>query len=532
MAPTPPALQLFPLLTIASWLRLISAAECFLGGDVVHVNVVPTRTPTSITTKTALRYIQYGGIDDENNNISNNNNHPNNQGRRIPRRLVIPLVGPIPNAPPLLVGGEMLLSPPTPGQWQSLQEAVAIHRNALAAEDQQSSEGGTIDAAPLVAVIDGVTAGPTATVGRYATLAAVVGISSKDWSDADSQEAFWDSIMAPSSCGDIIRPFSSTVRLVGVGRARLSNFFHRTPTSLLDGSGGDDVSASDEEIASSLDQERSWDEEDDSEGYDPPIIMAQFTPLVDGSADSRADAKTLGNKESRSVYRSPVHALSELNSMLHRVSWMHDDRRRLVNGITAAKARLDARRSKDNGDTGVEYNDFDDLGWVGLPRSDATASGSEMKAKDEISMGDFLSSFQNSRTSSDPLAELAQAEERQKAVNFLEGRENLGLSYFGYFSSIQKLTEQALKLFVPYYSEDHRSREEHEFEIASFVALRTVEGYASPTEVGWALQSTSTIERLQATYDIMATHRVQLEKMAELLSQQLMDCGEECTDLW
>ena len=528
--PTPFTPLFITLLTVASW--LISGAECFLG----DVTLTPKQSRSRpACTNTALNYIQYGGGDDENNN--NHGNNPNNQGRRVPRRLVIPLVGPIPNAPPLLVGGEMLLSPPTPGQWQALQEAVAIHRNALAAEDQQSQEGGTIDAAPLVAVIDGVTGGPTATAStvggaRYATLAAVVGISSKDWSGADSQEAFWDSIMAPSSCGDIIRPFSSTVRLVGVGRAKLSNFFHRTPTSLLDGSGGDDLSASDEEITSSLSQEGSWDEEDDSEGYDPPIIMAQFTPLVDGPVDSRADAKTLGNKESRSVYRSPVHAISELNSMLHRVTWMHDDRRRLVNGITAAKARLDARRSKDNGDTGVEYNDFDDLGWVGSSELDVIAPGSEMKVKGEISMGDFLSSFQSSQASSDPLVELEQAEERQKAVNFLEDIDNFGLSYFGYFSAIPKLTEQALNLFVPYYSEEHRSREEHEFEIASFVALRTIEGYASPTEIGWALQSTSTIERLQATYDIMANHRIQLEKMAEYFSQQLLDCGEECTDLW
>ena len=133
----------------------------------------------------------------------------------------------------------------------------------------------------------------------------------------------------------------------------------------------------------------------------------------------------------------------------------------------------------------------------------------------------------------DPLARLARAEEEQKAINFLEGLDNnLGLAYFGYFSAIPDLTEQALKLFVPYYSAEHRSREEHDFEIASFVALRTVEGYASPTEVGWALQSTSTIERLQATYDIMADHRIQLEKMAEHLSHQLLDCGEECDDLW
>ena len=30
----------------------------------------------------------------------------------------------------------------------------------------------------------------------------------------------------------------------------------------------------------------------------------------------------------------------------------------------------------------------------------------------------------------------------------------------------------------------------------------------------------------------MADHRIQLEKMAEHLSRQLLDCGEDCDDLW
>ena len=399
-----------------------------------------------------------------------------------PRRLVIPLVGPIPNAPPLLVGSEMLLSPPTPGQWRSLQEAVAIHRNALALaaeEDQQTVshvEGGTIDAAPLVAVIDGVTGGPSATASthtagaRYSTLAAVVGISSKDWSESDGEESFWDSIMAPSSCGDMIRPFSSTVRLVGVGRAKLGGFFYRTPTNLLDGSGGDDITASDEETGSySLGQEEDWDDDDD--GYEPPIIMAQFTPLVDGPADSRADPKTLGTKVSRSVYRSPVHAINELNSMLNRVRDLHNDRRRLVNGITTAKARLDARKLKEVGEeaagSDMAYDDFEELGWVGSTQSDAQETSKKVgEEQQQMSIGDFLSSFQGSQTTIDPLAELARAEEEQKAINFLEGLDNLGLAYFGYFSAIPDLTEQALKLFVPYYSAENRSREEHAFEIA------------------------------------------------------------------
>ena len=343
--------------------------------------------------------------------------------------------------------------------------------------------------------------------------------------------------MAPSSCGDMIRPFSSTVRLVGVGRAKLGGFFYRTPTNLLDGSGGDDITASDEETDSySLGQEEDWDDDDD--GYEPPIIMAQFSPLVDGPADSRADPKTLGNKGSRSVMRSPVHAINELNSMLNRVRDLHNDRRRLVNGITTAKARLDARKLKDAGEeaagSDMTYDDFEELGWVGSTPTQSDAQETSEKVGEEqqqISIGDFLSSFQFQSTM-EPLAELARSEEEQKAINFLEGLDNLGLAYFGYFSAIPDLTEQALKLFVPYYSAEHRSREEHAFEIASFVALRTVEGYASPTEVGWALQSTSTFERLQATYDIMANHRIQLEKMAEHLSRQLLDCGEDCDDLW
>jgi len=414
-------------------------------------------------------------------------------------------------------------------------------------------EGGTIDAAPLVAVIDAVTGGPSATAStagaRYSTLAAVVGISSKDCGE---EESFWDSIMAAPSGENVIRPFRSSVRLVGVGRARLGRFFYRTPTSLLDGSGGQDVAASsDEEIGSysSLGQEEEgWDDDDDDDdydddedGYEPPIIMAQFNPLVDGPADSRADAAALGSKGSRSVYRSPVHAVSEMNGLLHRVGWMHDDRRRLVKGITAARARLDARRLKNSGEEeaaggDMMYDDFQEMGWVGSSTQSDTKETSEKVGEEQqqqISVGDFLSSFQGSPTAEmDPLAQLARAEEEQKAIHFLEGLENLGLAYFGYFSAIPDLTEQALKLFVPYYSAEHRSREEHAFEIASFVALRTVEGYASPAEVGWALQSTSTIERLQATYDIMADHRIQLEKMAEHLSHQLLDCGEECDDLW
>ena len=130
--------------------------------------------------RTLLQYIQFGGIDEEEDD--------DEEGRKR-RRLtdddtcdeqtaslsssaaaqVIPLVGPIPNQPPLLISGEMMLSPPTPMQWRALQEAVVVHRNSLARGKEKKdgsdstsvgySDGGTIDAAPLVAVID-ETSGP------------------------------------------------------------------------------------------------------------------------------------------------------------------------------------------------------------------------------------------------------------------------------------------------------------------------------------------------------------------------------------
>lgn len=81
------------------------------------------------------------------------------------RRQHVPLLGPIPGEPPLLLGGELILDPPTPMQWQTLQESVVLHQEYLNEQndinvdtteaDNQKTTG--IDAAPLVAVIDDVT---------------------------------------------------------------------------------------------------------------------------------------------------------------------------------------------------------------------------------------------------------------------------------------------------------------------------------------------------------------------------------------
>lgn len=64
----------------------------------------------------------------------------------------------------------MVLDPPTPLQWKALQESVVVHRNQLQKDKKKdanknndnemnntSNMMATIDAAPLIAIIDEVT---------------------------------------------------------------------------------------------------------------------------------------------------------------------------------------------------------------------------------------------------------------------------------------------------------------------------------------------------------------------------------------
>jgi hypothetical protein len=74
------------------------------------------------------------------------------QQRATPRGLTIPVLNPIPNAVPLMMGAEQLLDPPTLGQWQGLEESVTLHKNYLTGSNLTA-----IDAAPLVAIMDDYT---------------------------------------------------------------------------------------------------------------------------------------------------------------------------------------------------------------------------------------------------------------------------------------------------------------------------------------------------------------------------------------
>jgi hypothetical protein len=83
----------------------------------------------------------------------------------------IPVIGPILNTPPLLMGGTLWLDPPTPLQWKTIEVCVEAASNKKKDEHEDGQHGiATTDAAPLVAIVQ---AG-----SDLASIAAILGYSS------------------------------------------------------------------------------------------------------------------------------------------------------------------------------------------------------------------------------------------------------------------------------------------------------------------------------------------------------------------
>jgi len=85
-----------------------------------------------------------------------NSSKKNDDKSSNPKFLSIPVIGPIPSVPPLNIGGEYILDPPTPLQWKALQESIVIHKMS-SADGITQKQVGTIKAAPIIAFIDEVT---------------------------------------------------------------------------------------------------------------------------------------------------------------------------------------------------------------------------------------------------------------------------------------------------------------------------------------------------------------------------------------
>jgi hypothetical protein len=491
-----------------------------------------------------------------------------------------------------MVGDDMIVKQPTPMQWTTFEEARWIHMN--------SHNMSLVDASPIVAVIDEVT-GYKATnsfvTGRYATIAAIMGV--QQLQDKDSDEKRGGSYSSFTE--------SSSVRLYGIGRAVLCEFYNRIPSAF--------TTANTEE-----------DDEDDDDDYDDytdddhdntylssgraPIIMAEFellydldVPKVYDDADtnvanvrrhasawsanfwssltvsSKAMDSILASKYSNTgkilslssynnnyqqnkkkvfdnlgdAYTSPAASIANLARFGGQVNMMHDSRRSLVSGIIAAKRRLQNYYDQVSSlnDYGQSLQPKGGSKWLWNEMTDEweqDSSSLELEWEQETAslllereydlIGDKSTTSSNEPNDESP--ENHPTEQEIKSAQYLTMRngktvsemENFGLSYYGAFSSLSSLTDEAMRRFKPYYSSSHREREEYTYEVQSFVAWKALEGIVSPSDVAWCLLCTSAKDRLLRAYDIMYEHRLGLEELVDSLSQELSSCGEECTDLW
>ncbi|KAI2505322.1 hypothetical protein MHU86_9122 [Fragilaria crotonensis] len=403
------------------------------------------------------------------------------------RGFTIPVLPSTPNAIPLMMGSSLELDPPTLGQWQAMEESVVLHQKYLRGANLTA-----ITAAPLVAVMDEYTMQVSAADGnsnnknngahkvkrRYATIAAVVGISA---SKKTVDEMDFMEIM--TQCRGTISPLRSKVRLVGVGRADLTDFFYQMPTVL---------EFDNDDVECLIDDDDDDEEEDplvitDLENRQDPIVMAEFSILHDEPKSSLHSLNLIGDKGARSPNMAPVFAIHEMSKFANKVTRLHDDRRRLVNIVLAAKKRL------------AEHNVFDDVDGL----------------------GSILFGGNNNNNNHDDLLD-----ETERLLQC----ENYGLNYYSSFCSIPQLTGVAQDVLESYYSPARRSTEEYRLEVLSFVAFRSLEGFCRSSDLAWALVCTNSIERLHRAYELMQQHYWALKDIIKKTNQDLLAVGEEeCT---
>ena len=410
---------------------------------------------------------------------------------------------PVVDAPPLLVGSTLTYrySDLTPFQKRAVDVAKSNHEeHCQRMKDEEDdtndivgSDGG-IQASPIIAIIDSYTAFaielPTSphkktstTQQRYATLASI-------------------EIIENSNDGE-----PSVVKFMGVGRVLLHDYFSSKNAGL---------SEEEEELSKIMDRLQEFDKEelDEEDGNDTneedddnklPVVMAEFNIVLDDSSIVPDSDKSTTLKPRM----SSMHAVTELYRTANKLYRLHEERKKLVAGLRAGQYRLYHGKKKlggggEDGNCPVEFEfeDCDGLGLIGVVDGDASSNFEDVGAL----LGPIRSE--------------------------LPTMENYGFGSYGVFSTIPDLTQQLMANLEPYYSQTYREREEYEAEVASMVIFQTLKEYATPQEMAAALLTSSATKRLELGYEIMLRHKNELNDLVKIVSEKLIDCGEECTDLW
>ena len=453
------------------------------------------------------------------------NDDSNDNGRTT--RNSIPVLGPLPGHSPLGLGAEMTLEEPTDLQWQALEETVHIHEQHCQADNSTAG----VSAAPLIALLDDYTKAnlpgvPSTGAGRYATVAAVVGLSSCSSSD-DDDLCEWDdnnSFMESLYSGDRRR-----VRLVGVGRAVVTDFHYQVPSSHSYDEDGHLLNEQGQRVS---DTPTTTEQDDLSSSQDdklPSIIMANFRLIED------------------QTYGSPVHALSTMSQWAFKLQSLHEVRRKLVAGLQAGQARLAAAEQKMVEEVLYDHDGIGALFAAKEAAQSQSASSSEENAQtDTASLQDTsgesvvpdvppaTTSPDKTSSSSATTPEAASNQNSTEITSSVAQLDNYGLgSSAASFSTVRGLTSFWVEKLQPYYSPERSSSEEHYYEVLSFVSsVICLDTYLNPTQVGWSLRCCDTVARMKQTYEWMWNHVLDLKQEVERVSECLRSCGEECADLW
>jgi len=377
-------------------------------------------------------------------------------------------------------------------------------------------------AAPLIAIIDGHTAsaapppslsrrevtaggGDSRSRSRYATLASVEIVEDDD------------------GCRGGGGP-TTVVRLVGVGRAFLRDYV------LSSESVGTTMTTTEEqeELSDILAKIREFggyggkrgEEGDDAADLDPnidlgrrlPVIMAEYDVFLD-DPPVVAD-RPYPNDGQDASGNGASSAIAELYRAANRAYRLHEERKSLVVGLRAGAARLRygmRRMTTVDLDRCVEFEDWDglDLAEEDDVVSENHSSGAPPTATFSKGVGDDV-----------PIG------------RELEAMENYGLGSYGILSTIPDLARQLMSQLGPYYGPIHRERGGYEVEVASMAVLRTLEDYATPAELAAGLLAPCATRRLEIGFEVMMRHKEKLNELVRIISEELMDCREECTDQW
>ena len=116
----------------------------------------------------------------------------------------------------------------------------------------------------------------------------------------------------------------------------------------------------------------------------------------------------------------------------------------------------------------------------------------------------------------------------------LDEKENWGMGYSkASLMDLPALARSVVAELSPYYSPRKNESEEHYYEIFSHVTMSSMKDIMDSHEPARTMVGNqSSRDRLEEAHRLMFEHARQLKVEIDRVRAKLLECGEECTDLW